>query len=106
MKPEQSSYSAMCNIAESIPSQESIPPIPGTPELDQNWIHVIPESILPIPGIPELAQTWIHVIPESIPPVPGIPELGRARIPSDSGISYRNRVEWRGMIDKSLSKIL
>ena len=44
---EQSSYSAMLNIAESIPPPESIPPIP---ELHPTQFRSIPESQLLIPS--------------------------------------------------------
>jgi hypothetical protein len=43
LNSENTSYSAMLNIAESIPPMESIPPIP---ELHPTQFHAIPESLL------------------------------------------------------------
>ena len=63
---EQSSYSAMLNIAESIPPPESIPPIP---ELHPTQFHSIPESLLLIPR----NSAEFRPIPESLELIP-IPE--------------------------------
>ena len=64
---EQSSYSAMLHIPESVPPPESTP------------------------AIPESSHTWIEAIPESILPTPGIPEPDRTPIPFDSGIPRNSR---------------
>ena len=86
----------MLNIAESVPAQESIPPIP---ELNQTKLHPIPESILTIPSDSGIAE-WNRIIIESlrdnriiievvIPELDGIPcDSGIAGIGSDSGIPF------------------
>jgi hypothetical protein len=51
---ENTSYSAMLNIAESIPHPESIPPIP---ELHPTQFNSIPESLLSIPRNSGIAGT-------------------------------------------------
>jgi hypothetical protein len=69
MKCENTSYSAMLYIAESIPPPESIPPIP---ELYPTQFH----------SIPELHPTQFHSISESISTIPV------------NSIRFRNRWNW------------
>jgi hypothetical protein len=59
---EQSSYSAMLNIPESVPPPESIPSIPGITELNETGIggnrwefHAIPEL--------QLSLLLYHLVP-------------------------------------------
>jgi hypothetical protein len=48
---EQSSYFAMLNIAESVPLYESIPSIPGIPELVETGIGGNSYEFRPIPEL-------------------------------------------------------
>jgi hypothetical protein len=50
--PEQSSYSAILNIAESVPPQELIPSISGILELSETGIGRNSYEFRLIPGIP------------------------------------------------------